>query len=303
MPHGSEQQRPVALGQDQIAEGCRHLHGVARTGVGVQPGGDLARRVAVDPLHRDPPLRVPGSGGEAVLADLPGAVGQCDLDAHVLTRAERGRRGPVGVPQDEGHGVGRLLAALGDLHRPPDLALGDAGLLIEPGLHGNERVGHQPVHLVPGRGDLGGDRVAEDLDDRGEEVLVHRLVLLGGDAERRVLVRDAGEHEIRAAARVVEQGDREGGYGSRQRLPLIAVGLVPAVEQIAEQLGMGGEEPRVEALGDLVERAADGGQSGTDDRGGLRGQHGALDLVDDLRIKRCACAEEEPATVQGRGVE
>lgn len=82
-------------------------------------------------------------------------------------------------------------------------------------------------------------------------------------------MRDAGQHEIRAAARVVEQGDREGGYGTRQRLPLLAVGLVPPVEQIAEQLGMGGEEPRVEALGDLVERAADGGQSGTDDRGGL----------------------------------
>ena len=44
---------------------------------------------------------------------------------------------------------------------PPDHPVGaqrpgrvDAGLLVEPGLLGDELGGEQPVHLVPGVGDL-----------------------------------------------------------------------------------------------------------------------------------------------------
>ncbi len=52
-------------------------------------------------------------------------------------------------------------------------------------------VGHQPVDLVPGGGHRRGHRVAEDLGDRAEEVAGDQRVLVGGDAEGGVLVRDA----------------------------------------------------------------------------------------------------------------
>ena len=67
----------------------------------------------------------------------------------------------------------------------------DTGLLIEAGLFGDELGGEQPVHLVPGVGDLRGDRVAEDLTDRGEQVMADDGVLLRADSQRDVFVGNA----------------------------------------------------------------------------------------------------------------
>src|SRR5699024_3669952 len=93
------------------------------------------------------------------------------------------------------HRLGGQLLAGDDLGRGEDLAIGDAGGAVELALVVDEDLGHKPVDLVPGRGDLGGDDVlAEHLDDGGEEVVVDDGVLIFHDPQGYVLVTDAGEH-------------------------------------------------------------------------------------------------------------
>ena len=83
-----------------------------------------------------------------------------------------------------------ITSAIG-LTRDRAAELKAAGLdSVQISFQADQRIGHQPVHLVPGFADGRGDRGAEDFDDRLEEISVHDLVLLGGDAERGVLVRD-----------------------------------------------------------------------------------------------------------------
>ena len=71
----------------------------------------------------------------------------------------------------------------------------DAGLLVEPRLLRHELHREEPVDLAPGVGHLGRDRVAEHLGDGAEQVVPDDGVLLGADAERHVLVRDAA-HDV-----------------------------------------------------------------------------------------------------------
>ena len=103
-----------------------------------------------------------------------------------------------------------------------------------------------PVDLVPGRGHLGRDRVAQHLHDGREQVLVDDRVLVLGDAQRGVLVGDAGQHLERVAPVL---GDQQGGVRrdrAGERALLVALGLVAPVEQVAFELGMGGEHALVE---------------------------------------------------------
>jgi hypothetical protein len=86
-------------------------------------------------------------------------------------------------------------------------------------------------------------------------------------------VGDAPEHRVGSLVRVVQQVCGERGDGAGEGLPLGAGGLVAAVEEVPQQLGVGGEETGVETLGDLAERRADGGQGGADGGGGRLGQH------------------------------
>jgi hypothetical protein len=59
--------------------------------------------------------------------------------------------------------------------------------LVQPGLFGNQLGGKQPVDLVPGLGDLGGDSVAEHFPDRAQQVVPDDRVLLWADPEGDVL--------------------------------------------------------------------------------------------------------------------
>lgn len=101
-------------------------------------------------------------------------------------------------------------------------------------------------------------------------------VLVGADAERRVLVRDTTQHHVGPVVRVVDQIRGEGRDGSRERLALRAGGLVGAVEQVAEQVRVGREQLPVEALGDVLDGGADGGERGADDGGRRLGEHRRL---------------------------
>ncbi|MDQ0777710.1 hypothetical protein QF026_006176 [Streptomyces aurantiacus] len=209
---------------------------------------------------------------------------QFDAYGDVLAGPEAGRGGAVGRTDEEGGHVSGLLDALDDLPgTPPAQPFAQAAVpqsaglgparRVQPLLDGDERVRHQPVHLGPGGGHLRGDRLAEHVDDGGEEVLVDDRVLLRGDAQGGVLVGDAVQHRVGPLVRPLDQLCGEGGEGARQSLALGAGGLVAPVEEIAQQLRVGREEPGVETVADLSQGPADGGKGGADGGGGLLGQH------------------------------
>lgn len=234
--------------------------------------GDLAHDRFGHSLHRDR-QRVDRGAGDAVLPDLMCAVGQFDLYGNVLSGTEIRHGRAVGRCEEEGRGVVGFRIAAHDAVLPPDSTGRHSGVGVEPLLPGDEGVGHQPVHLVPRRGDLLGHRIAQNLRDRREEVGVHDPVLVPGHPERGVFVRDAVEHRLRKGVRLFHQRRGERRDGSRQGLLLLTDGLTTPVEQVAQQLRVGGEHLAVEDLGDLTDRSAHRGQGGTDDLGRLRGQH------------------------------
>ena len=151
-----------------------------------------------------------------------------------------------------------LLNPTDDAGGAEHVARGHLRLGVQPVLEGDERAGHVPVDGVPRGGHVPGDHVgAEDLDDRGHQVLVDDPVLVLGDAEGDVLVPDPGQQ--RGGARPVrgDQQGRIGRDGGGERLLLGALGLVAAVEGVAQQLGVRGEHPPVEHRGDLLDVLTD----------------------------------------------
>ncbi len=246
----------------------------------MQVVGDLAVGTrggrAVDPLDGDRADRGARGGDEAVLADLAGAVREFDLDRDVLAGPVGGRGGAVRGGDPEGGAVRRLRHPVGDGPLAPHVTGDDPLLGVEALLQGDQGVRHQPVDLVPGLGDLGGDGLAEDLGDRLEEVLVDDRVLLAGDAEAGVLVGDAAEHHVGPGVRVGEEVGGEGGDGARQGLLLEAGLLVAPVEEVADQGRVGREELGVEELGYVADGRPDGGQGGSYGRARLLGQHAEL---------------------------
>ncbi len=228
---------------------------------------DLAERLALlaPDAELERPVRV---AGQAVLAYLVGAVRQLNLDGDVLARSALGRGEAVGGTDQEGdHVVGLLVPGYHPV-RAPHLARGESGLRVQAVLQGDQGVGHQPVDLVPGGGDLGGDGIAQHLDDGREQVGVDHRVLVLGDAERDVLVGDARQHGVGALVGVGQQRAGEGRDRTRESLLLAAVGLVAAVEQVVEQLRVGLEQTPVEHLADLADGRAHDGQGGFDGAGG-----------------------------------
>lgn len=108
----------------------------------------------------------------------------------------------------------------------------DAALLVQPGLLRDQLGGEQPVDLVPGRGDLGGDGVAEHLCDRAQQVVTDDRVLLGADPERDVLVRDPLHHVVKGRGIGIDELHGIGHDRARERAALLSGGLVALVEQL-----------------------------------------------------------------------
>ena len=137
---------------------------------------------AAHPLDRELAVLAVVGPGEAVLPGLAHAVGHRHLHGHVLA-GQRGLHQPVvGAAHPEGDDVLGLLDLLGDLPLPPDRLRPHAPGAVEAALLVDQRVGHQPVDLVPRGGDLGRHGVAEHVDDRPEQVVVDDVVLGRRDA-------------------------------------------------------------------------------------------------------------------------
>ena len=179
----------------------------------------------------------------------------------------------VGAPHPERHDVVGLLVPLGDLPLAPDRVRPDAAGAVQAALLVDQGVGHQPVDLVPRCGDLGRHRVAEDVDDRPEQVVVDDVVLLRRDAERGVLVGDAREQLLGQLLRHLHQRAGEDRHGAGEGHLLRSLGLVAAVEDAVEQLRVLAEEMRVEATRDLCDVVGHHRERGLDDGSGSVGKH------------------------------
>ncbi len=270
-----EQQGRFQVVEHQVPVGDGDAQQVAHAGVLVQVAGDLAvgRALPAYALHGDRPEPGGGSAHDAVLAYLAGPVREFHLYGDVLAGPEGGRRRVVGGAQHEGGHVLGLLDPGGHLPGVPHVARRHSPPGVQPGLDGDEGVGHQPVDLVPRLGDLGGHGVAQDVGDGGEEVGVHHLVLVRGDPEGRVLVGDALQHHVRPGVRVLDQCRGERGDRAGQGPALVAGRLVAPVEQVPQELGVGGEQLLVEEVRDVPDGRADGGEGGADGGGGPVGEH------------------------------
>ena len=149
----------------------------------VEVVGDLAVGAAPSVCTRFTVICAQGRAGRArtgctgvSAGRRPGSV---DLDGDVLARRGSRRTGaPSARAQPEGGDVRGLLATRSTTFHSRQTSPRRARSRVQPLLDGDEGVGHQPVDLVPGGGDLGRDGVAEHLGDGGEQVLVDDAVLL-----------------------------------------------------------------------------------------------------------------------------
>ena len=127
----------------------------------------------------------------------------------------------------------------------------NTSLLVEPRFLSDQLGGEQPVHLIPGSGDLGRDGLAEHLTDRSEEVVPDDGVLLRPDTERDVLEGDPPHHMGEGRRLRIDQLHCVGDHRGSQRPALFPGRLVALVED-PQQFGMLCEHSRIEPCGDLL---------------------------------------------------
>jgi hypothetical protein len=83
-------------------------------------------------------------------------------------------------------------------------------------------------HSIPTSASNG---VSEDIQDRPHQVVVHHLVLVGPDAQRRMLVRDARQQALRDPLGCIDQRGGKRSDGAGESLLLFATRLVASVER------------------------------------------------------------------------
>ena len=187
------------------------------------------------------------------------------LDRDVLPRQGRLDLALIHPLDHEPDDVVRLLDPLGHPPGPPDRVRGEVHRVVQPAFLVDEHVRHQPVDLVPGRGDLGRDGVPQHVHDGPHQVVVDDLVLVRAQPQRDVLVGDPRQEVVRDLVHVVHEQPGERRNGPGEGLLLAAVRLVPPVEEPVQEVRPRLEHVFVEALGDLLDVLADDGQRCLDD--------------------------------------
>ena len=152
---------------------------------------------SLDPPYGDLQPSPYSGGGHRVLPGLPVTVGQVDENRDVLSGCDRWEGTAVCWFDDESDHVGGLLDAADHAVGPSRLRGVHVRLLVEPCFLGDQLEREQPIDLAPGRGDLGGDGVAENLSDGSKQMLADNCVLLGADAQGYVLVGDSAHDVIK----------------------------------------------------------------------------------------------------------
>jgi hypothetical protein len=93
--------------------------------------------------------------------------------------------------EDEGDDVGRFFDTAYHAVRACRLRWIHVRLLVQPRFLGDELESKQPIDLAPGGGDFRCHGVAENLTDRGEQVLTDDCGLLRAYSQRDVFVGDS----------------------------------------------------------------------------------------------------------------
>lgn len=246
---GDQRERRLALGgqrggvDEELARRVRQLDDVALLVLRVQPVRDQPRDAgvlpALLPLHADAVVVAAGRVAQRVLPRLEvPELGDEDVQADVLARAEQGQRPPVLGREVEARDLRRLGDLALDAEAPPPLlpapavAVGvEAGVQLR--LAPDEDVGERPVRRGPGLGH--GGRHGGGPQHRGhgrDQELAHDGVLGRRHAQARVLVRDA-LHGRGQPPQVVHVG-RVGEHGARQRPRLPPRRLARVAEDVVQ---------------------------------------------------------------------
>ena len=183
---------------DEVTGWAAHIKHVSDLHLIMEMAGNAAiwRAVrAADTSYGDLQPRPYGGGGHRVLAGLPISAGQVDEHRHVLAGRDLRQWITVGGFEDKGDDVGGFFDAAHHAVWPRRLRGVHVRFLVQPRFLGDQLDREQPIDLTPGGGDRGGDRVAQDLTDRGEQVLPNDRVLLGADPQGDMLVGDSA-HDV-----------------------------------------------------------------------------------------------------------
>ncbi len=255
-----------------------HLQDVAHFHLTVQPvrhgaGRDVGLAfLALDrDAHRIKTLRI----RQAVLAQLTEPVVEDRFHAHVLAGLERRQRPAILRHEADRQHVLAFAYHFRHAHRT-QMARFDAGVGIHPGFGVDEDLGQRAIGFFPGFHQRSDGGVAQGRLDRAQQMETDDRVLVGGQADRDVLVHDAADHRAEGG-RVVDVG----GIGEQrrgERLLLHAAGLVTHIEQLA-QLRVGLEHIGVEGGRDGRTVLAQDGNRSVDIRAGSGGNHGSS-LID-----------------------
>ena len=135
-----------------------------------------------DPPHSDLQPRPNSCGRDRVLPGLPVTAGQVDEHRDVLSGCNSREGTAVSWFQNEGDDVRGFLDAANHAVWASRLRWVHIRLLVHPRFLGDQLEREEPIDLTPGGGDLGSHSVAENLADRGEQVLADNRVLPGADA-------------------------------------------------------------------------------------------------------------------------
>ena len=194
-----EHGRAAGVVEDDITERQGHGQGVAHVVGLTQQVRHLTVRFtrAVDAFDRELPVFTVVGAGEAVLAGLMHPVGHFNFHRDVLP-GQRCLHQPVIDPfnHERSHVCG-FRDLLLDLPGSPNGFRSHSAGAVQAAFLIDQRVRHQPVHLIPRGGHLRCHRIAEHVDDGPEQVVINDLILIGSDSQRRVLVPDPGQQVIR----------------------------------------------------------------------------------------------------------
>jgi hypothetical protein len=110
---------------------------------------------------------------------LPSPIRQINKHRDVLARCDGRQRTTIDRFQNEGNNVVRLLDTAYDAVGTGRLGRIDVRLLIQPRLLRDQLEREQPIDLTPGRGDLRGYGITENLTNRGQQVLADYVYCSG----------------------------------------------------------------------------------------------------------------------------
>ncbi|MNS50863.1 hypothetical protein D3C72_835220 [compost metagenome] len=191
--------------------------------------------------------------------------GHIEPEGQILTGAVAQNRTAVLGLEHEGGDDRAFGANLDHFKGAPAVpaALGCRQALIERCFAGDQDVGQEPVGLAPGRHDLFGRRIPQDVGDGAQQGVSDMGIVLGQDLQADVLLGDALDCCGQGAEVIDVVGIGQDGAGQSARLRA-GVAVVRLIEQVANVGVL--EHPRIHLVDDVEAVGFEGGNGGFDKR-------------------------------------